>query len=373
MVHCDALIVGGGPAGSSCAWKLAAKGMDVVVLDRKIFPRDKPCAGWITPPLVETLRLNLDEYRRDHVLEPIMGFTVGVLGGAFAETTYPQPVSFAIRRSEFDHYLLRRSGARLHLGEAVRSLERANGGWLINGTFQTRILVGAGGHFCPVARLLGGKSTQKETLIAAQEIEVELDAGQWNACPMKPGIPNLAFCADLKGYGWYYRKGNFLNVGLGREDDRGLSDHVSAYVKSLQDERRIPRDLACRFVGHAYLLYNHSHRPLVDDQVLLIGDATGVSYHPSGEGIRPAAESGLLAADVILAAAGDYRRSRLESYEAQVRTLRQATRLVADRSVADEYQDGCRARRLMGWKWFARKVVVDQVVSTAYEPAALSN
>ena len=45
MDTCDALIVGGGPAGSTCAWKLRQAGLDVVVMDAAVFPRDKLCAG----------------------------------------------------------------------------------------------------------------------------------------------------------------------------------------------------------------------------------------------------------------------------------------------------------------------------------------
>ena len=49
MDACDVLIVGGGPAGSSCAWGLRSAGLDVAILDRQTFPRDKICGGWITP------------------------------------------------------------------------------------------------------------------------------------------------------------------------------------------------------------------------------------------------------------------------------------------------------------------------------------
>ncbi|MDH4066151.1 MAG: FAD-dependent oxidoreductase, partial [Acidobacteriota bacterium] len=49
----DALIVGGGPAGSSCARVLVQAGLHVIVLDRARFPRDKTCAGWITPAVVD--------------------------------------------------------------------------------------------------------------------------------------------------------------------------------------------------------------------------------------------------------------------------------------------------------------------------------
>jgi len=55
METCDVLIVGGGPAGSSCARQLRLQGRDVMVMvmvmvmDKALFPRDKVCAGWITP------------------------------------------------------------------------------------------------------------------------------------------------------------------------------------------------------------------------------------------------------------------------------------------------------------------------------------
>lgn len=369
MESCDVLIVGGGPAGSSCAWKLAGRGLDVLVMDKKGFPRDKPCAGWITPALVEELQLDLDEYRRGRVLEPITGFCVGLMDGPEVETEYGKPISYGIRRCEFDHYLLQRSGARLRLGEPVKSLERVGEEWVVNGAIRARMLVGAGGHFCPVARHLGAKSGGGEPVVAAQEIEVKVDEEDFRRCPVKPGVPYLSFCADLNGYGWYFRKGNYLNVGLGREDDRNLSDHVSAYVTSLKERGKIPPVVPTKWSGHAYLIYPHSPRPLVGEGVLLAGDAAGMAYFPSGEGIRPAVESGLLAAEVIGAAAGDYRQARLEPYGARVlaRFGKKTTR-----SLGDLLPLGLKRRvagKLMAWPWFSRHVLVDRWFLRAHEPA----
>lgn len=136
MKSCDALIVGGGPAGSTCARQLSRSGLDIMVMDKADFPRDKVCAGWITPSVVKTLELDLDTYRREHVLQPITGFKVGIIGNAQSEVRYQAPVSYGIRRLEFDDYLLRQSGARLQLGESVKSIQRQNGTWLINGTIS---------------------------------------------------------------------------------------------------------------------------------------------------------------------------------------------------------------------------------------------
>ena len=63
MESCDVLIVGGGPAGSTCAWQLRQAGLDVLVMDKQTFPRDKVCAGWITPAVVESLELDLRRLR----------------------------------------------------------------------------------------------------------------------------------------------------------------------------------------------------------------------------------------------------------------------------------------------------------------------
>ena len=58
MDSCDVLIVGCGPAGTSCAWGLRHAGLDVMLLDKAAFPRDKVCAGWITPEVVESLQID---------------------------------------------------------------------------------------------------------------------------------------------------------------------------------------------------------------------------------------------------------------------------------------------------------------------------
>ena len=60
MDSCDVLIVGGGPAGSSCAWKLARGGLDTIVLDKSCFPRHKVCGGWITPAVLSELDIEPD-------------------------------------------------------------------------------------------------------------------------------------------------------------------------------------------------------------------------------------------------------------------------------------------------------------------------
>ena len=71
MERCDVLIVGGGPGGSSCAWGLRESGLDVVILDRARFPRDKVCAGWITPQVCQELAIDPADYRKARLMQPI--------------------------------------------------------------------------------------------------------------------------------------------------------------------------------------------------------------------------------------------------------------------------------------------------------------
>src|SRR3989442_7761579 len=73
MDTCDVLIVGGGPAGSACAWKLRQAGLDVVVMDAAVFPRDKVCAGWITARVLEALGIYAAEYPAGRMVQAITG------------------------------------------------------------------------------------------------------------------------------------------------------------------------------------------------------------------------------------------------------------------------------------------------------------
>ena len=147
-------------------------------------------------------------------------------------------------------------------------------------------MIGAGGTFCPVARYLGAK-VSGEIVVTAQEAEVEVDS----ECAIRGEIPELYFCSDMKGYGWCFRKGNVLNVGLGRLDPHGLSTHSAEFLKFLKAAGRLPRDFSAPLAGHAYLLQGNTSRTIVADGIALIGDAAGVAYAQSGEGIRSVSRS----------------------------------------------------------------------------------
>jgi geranylgeranyl reductase family protein len=368
---CDVLIVGGGPAGSSCAWRLRESGLDVRILDRRKFPRNKVCGGWITPAVLQELSITPQEYAAGRVFQPITGFRTSRMGDLEVETRYDTPVSYGIRRWEFDHYLLARSGARVLDGEPLERLERRGDVWICNDRLRARVLIGAGGHFCPVARHLGAR-LGAEPIVAAQELEVLLDERQARECSVRAEIPELYFCADLKGYGWCFRKDNVLNVGLGRLDARKLGAHVDSFVRWLKRGRKVPADFPDTFQGHAYLLYGWAERRIAGDGVLVVGDAAGLAYPQSGEGIRPAVESGLIAGGLLAASGGrftpelarEYRRALEKRFGAPERdwAARLASRVPAGLVTAV-------GRRLLATRWFARRVVIDHWFLHRDQPA----
>jgi menaquinone-9 beta-reductase len=364
MDRCDVLIVGGGPAGSSCAWTLRRSGLEVVVLDQKAFPRDKVCAGWITPGVVTALEIEEADYRKQRILQTIHGFRVGAEGGHSAEVDFGRTVSFAIRRCEFDAYLLARCGARRRLAEPLTSLRREGRRWIANDSIQASVLVGAGGHFCPVARHLMRDGPRGESVVTAQEIEFELDSLELDACGVRPELPELFFAEDCKGYAWLVRKGaSHLNIGLGRVDSRDLSGRVERFVAWLEAEGRLASGARPSFRGHAYTLYGQTPRPLVADGALLVGDAAGLAHPMSGEGIQPAVESGILAGRAIAKAEGVYTASDLSGY-ARALTARFGRRGEAPRRGRSELVPArlrpALARLLLGNPWFARHVVLER-------------
>lgn len=361
MKSYDVLIVGGGPAGSTLAYSLKNSGLKIGILDKKTFPRQKICAGWVTPEVMRVLNIDLDDYANDRVLQKISGFKISQLGQKQVESHYSgEPVSYGIRRIEFDDYLLQRCGAELILNEAFDKMESASEGWLVNDNYKANLVIGAGGHYCPVARAIDSKGVS-ELAVVAQEAEFEMTAQQKASCSIREEVPELFFTPDLKGYGWVFRKGDYLNIGLGREDKSRLSSHVKKFCDYLVAQGKIPEDIVEKYNGHAYLLYNHAVREMVADNVLLIGDSAGLAYPQSGEGIRPAVESAMIAAEVITTCAGDYSRKKLQAYNELMEQrfgIRQPKPDLMER--LPMFIKRMFAGQLMKTHWFTKKIITDK-------------
>jgi hypothetical protein len=104
------------------------------------------------------------------------------------------------------------------------------------------MLVGAGGHFCPVARHLnhaGNGSAHQEQVVVAQEIEFPL-GDRAAACGVATGVPELFFWPDLQGYGWCVRKGDYLNVGVGRLSQDAFPATVREFAALVERTGLVP-------------------------------------------------------------------------------------------------------------------------------------
>jgi menaquinone-9 beta-reductase len=379
MENCEVLILGGGPAGATCARLLAQEGLSVLLVDREEFPRDKPCAGWVTPAVFQTLRIDPQLYRRGHLLQEITQFETGLMYGKELVTDYGHTVSYGIRRSEFDHFLLMQSGARTLLGETVAKIERLADGWLVNGWIKARLLIGAGGHHCPVARALGAVPG-REPAIVAMVAEFEMSDEESRDCTLTPRSVKISFTRDLRGYGWLFRKGSYLNVGLGSLESRDIRKETARFCSDLRGRGELQREVAGLLKGHAYLPYRNSGgRRIVADGALVIGDAAGVCFPESGEGILPAVESGIMAAETVLAAAGDFRQEKLQGYAdaiasrfmgcgGSVTTPAILRRVGGAAILSNRYL----TRHLVLDRWFlhtAQQALNGQQVSPAYHPS----
>src|SRR5258706_13856654 len=145
----DAIIIGGGPAGSTCASILVKGGVHTLLLDRANFPRVKLCAGWLSPPTWNILGISPKDYTRG--LWPWNKVHIHFRGRKYTARSN----GYFIRRYEFDDFLLRRSNVQTNEGYNVRQIEQdSEGYWIIDNQYRAKYLIGAGGTHCPVARSL---------------------------------------------------------------------------------------------------------------------------------------------------------------------------------------------------------------------------
>ena len=306
MRQTEVLIVGGGPAGAACAMKLKQHDVDCVILDRQPFPRFKPCAGWITPDLFQILRMNPADYPGG--LTTFSSFVVSVRGFRF---TLPVR-QYAIRRYEFDKWLLRKAGAPFYVHD-VKAIERTADGYQIDGAYSAKYLIGAGGAQCPVYRTLfkSVSPMREDALIIAQEEEFRY--------PVRDERCHLWFFdRGFPGYAWYVPKADgYLNVGIGGKASalKAKGEHLNSHWVRLLgrlDELGLVRHHAFKPSGHYYYLRQRKAKVRLDN-AFLVGDAAALATLDMGEGIRPAIQSGIRAAEAIIRQ-GDYSLAWIPTY-----------------------------------------------------------
>jgi geranylgeranyl reductase family protein len=289
MERCDVIVVGAGPAGCAAAYDLADAGLSVLLLDRKVFPRAKPCAGAVTVKALKRLRYSIAPVVR-YVARDL---EMSLRGERVRLFKSRHPVAAMTVREELDAFCLeatRARGADFRIAREIsRIVEDESGVTLATADgkiLRAPFIVGADGANSRVRKLIGGAHTDR-----AWALEGHVDVGAAQGAPLM----RFDFAQVPNGYGWIFPKGDHLNVGLyarSREVEFGPADLV-AYAR-----QALGTDDVGRIVGHPLGVGGEAYSP--GRRVFLVGDAAGSVERMLGEGIHNAIKSGQLAAEAII-------------------------------------------------------------------------
>ena len=291
----DVIVVGAGPAGSTTARECASRGLSVLLLDKSEFPRDKPCGGGVTVRAAALLPFELTPVvervisRAQITNRQSRGFT----------RSHPEVLTYFTQRSSLDNFLVQRAtdvGAAFRERQTVREVQRHSTHVVVrtcDEAFEGRALVAADGANGQTARLAGLDVSLHHGI--AMEGNITVPGGVPSKWEHTLGID---FGEHPGGYGWLFPKGDHLNIGVGGWRYLGPSlrrrlDHLVRFYGYSPAELWGVRgyDLPIRQRGS----------PLVDGNVLLVGDAAGLIDPMTGEGIYAGFWSGRAAAHHLAA------------------------------------------------------------------------
>ena len=297
MDHHDVVIVGAGPAGSTLAYRLAQRGLNVALLEREHMPRVKPCGGGIDGFFMQNLPKGMD-------LEGIIEgqadtAVVWYEGKPQAEFPIPEPI-YLTQRKLLDQRLATNAaemGAHFVEGARVEALERHNGGWIVSssaGDYEAPVVVGADGAYSTVARLVG-ISTGKEhrTTYIASEWDAHVDPDQQAEWQGKVMID----CSVVPlGYGWIFPKSDHLNLGFGVPFKK--AGDLKKITQHFVEKRSTLNVIDHKALSH-WIPFAKVGAPVVKDGLLLVGDAAGMADPATGAGISWAVKSSAVAEPFI--------------------------------------------------------------------------
>jgi geranylgeranyl reductase family protein len=340
MKQRDVIVVGAGPSGAVTAAFLAQQGSDVLLLDRKAFPRDKVCGDAVPASGVEMLyRLGMQEK-----------FEAAVARGEFYPVTQILLVSpkgrelttpFAKRADGLDSYVAPRlyfdamlqqhaveSGADFQVAQ-VKGPLLENGRIVgveakVNGRYQplrSKIVVGADGATSVIARHLRAADDQYEDQHRAIAIRAYLEDIEETPQTVEFYLYN----GILPGYAWIFPIGkNKVNIGLGmrldlfREQDKSLKQMLDEFMAFPAIKKRLLNGGNLQNQASWQLNFgSKKHQQYVFDGALLVGDAAGFINPLTGGGIHNGMISGELAAKTIQEAlfAGKTTATQMKIYE----------------------------------------------------------
>ena len=321
-IETDVLVVGGGPGGAAAAYYLARQGIDVTVVERSSFPREKVCGDGLTPRSVASLlRMGIDT--DDPGFERVEGLRVHSRT-ATIDLPWPELSSWpgyglVMPRAGFDHMLIQRAqkaGARvLERTEAIEPI--LDGSWVTGARLRpseerdaepieirARFTLAADGAASRFAKPAGVRRDDSRPLgIAARRYyRTSYHPGPWFESWLDLWEGDLL----LPGYGWLFPvAGGRINLGAGLlntfKDFKQISAQrlFTAFSTMLPAEWEISEDTADGRVLSGPLPMSLNRVPQVVPGMLLIGDAAGAVNPFNGEGIAYAMETAEIAAELV--------------------------------------------------------------------------
>lgn len=279
-----------------------------MLLDRSVYPREKPCGGALSPRVSQTLDFDIAPVI-DRDIRAISFHTPS--GRGFVVVRRGLTVHM-VTRSRFDHYLLRMAEdagveviqeARVVAIERTRDAVRA---LCLGDSHKSHILIGADGVNGIVARATGIRhSWPSDRVGLCISADVPMDPSEIQRITMVPEEDNeiamhIYFGATRWGYAWCFPKRDSISIGVGCRVDRltDLRGEWTKFVGRLEAETGV-RISPPRTSAHRVPL-GPPHWKLVSPKTMLVGDAAGLVSPITGEGIFYGVASGLLAADTAV-------------------------------------------------------------------------
>ena len=335
MQH-DVIIVGAGPAGSAAAIILANRGHDVLLIDQHGFPRDKVCGDGIPPGSVQLLnQLGLDDKIRTAGFNQINAMRVVSPNNItldFSFTPKGNRTGFYIApRRKFDYLLQQQalsSGAKFladRVSGVIKHNSKINRILLQSGQDITaRVIVGADGSNSIVSRSLH----QNQTNTTSKLIGIR---GYISGLETVTGCAEYYFLKEIfPSYGWIFPTGpTTANIGLGlyvsayQSLDSSLQDLLDQFLQHEHIRERLAQDhQVVNVKAWFYHLAEKKLKPVAFNGAVLIGDAATLMDPLSGEGIRNALHSGIIAGEVLDQAirSGNCSVKMLKKYEQRCKT-----------------------------------------------------
>jgi geranylgeranyl reductase family protein len=310
----DAIIIGGGVAGTSAAYCLARGGKNVLLLEKEKLPRYKTCGGGVISRISGIL-----PYKIDPVVEKkIYGADIfDHVNNLSFHVKRAEPIINMTMRDKLDYYMLSKATEENAIYEneiAVTDINQ-NGGYVEVITekekYNTRFVIAADGATGITVRKLGTQKNYKK--IPALEHEIYVDKSQFEKYSK---TARFDFGFVPVGYAWVFPKKEHLSIGLlnmngsGKSLQKYLIEYINILgIKDIKDEKK-----------HGYYIPFLKKKEFTNGRILLVGDAAGFTDPITAEGISYAIESGRYAAEAIIKG-GDDEESVIKSYEQNVKKI----------------------------------------------------